>query len=181
MLEAVRAARVLGEIPADRADLLARRVRGIEVPLAGDRAGHVEVRDARLDDHALALEVDLDDPVHPREGDDDAVRDGQRAAREARSRPARDEGDAVAGAEPQHRLHLGGGAGEHDAGGLRAPAGQPVAVVRRELLRLGDHEPGAERLLELVHEAGWKGHAGDPTGGLRPPRRIGSRWTSAIR
>ncbi len=37
---------------------------------------------------------------------DHALGDGERAAREARAGSARDEGDAVAGAEPDDRLHL---------------------------------------------------------------------------
>ena len=38
VLEAVRAARVLGDVAADRADLLARRVGRVEEAVAGDRA-----------------------------------------------------------------------------------------------------------------------------------------------
>ena len=111
VLEAVGAAGVLGEVAADRADLLARGVGGVEIPLAGDCAGYVEVRHSGLDDDTLTLDVDLDDSVHPRERDDDAVRDRQRATREPRPRAAGDEGDAFAGAQAQHRLHLAGGAG----------------------------------------------------------------------
>ena len=61
VLEAVRAAGVLGDVAADRADLLAGGVGRVEEAVRRDRAGDVEVRDARLDDDALALEVDLED------------------------------------------------------------------------------------------------------------------------
>ena len=59
--EAVRATGVLGDVAADRADLLARRVGRVEETLVRDGARDVEVRDARLDDDALAREVDLED------------------------------------------------------------------------------------------------------------------------
>ena len=106
VLQAVRPARVLGQVAADRADLLARRIRGVEVALRRDGPCDVEVRDAGLDDDALALEVDLEDPVHPRDRDDDSLGDRQRAAREAGARAPGDERDAVAGAEPKDGLDV---------------------------------------------------------------------------
>ncbi len=76
VLEAVGAAGVLGDVAADRADLLARGVGRVEEACARDGARHVEVRDTRLDDHPLPVDVDLEHAVHPRERDDDAVGDG---------------------------------------------------------------------------------------------------------
>ena len=67
VLEAMRAARVLRDVAADRADLLRRRVGGVVEALGGDRLRHVEVGDARLDRDAAALDVDLEDPRQPRE------------------------------------------------------------------------------------------------------------------
>ena len=61
VLQAVRAARVLGHVAADRADLLARRIGRIEEPVGLDGAGDVEIRDAGLHDHSLRFEVDLED------------------------------------------------------------------------------------------------------------------------
>jgi hypothetical protein len=58
---------VLGDVAADRAHLLRRRIGCVEPAVGLDRACHVEVRDARLDDDALALEIDLEDAVQPRE------------------------------------------------------------------------------------------------------------------
>ena len=145
VLQAVRAARVLGDVAADRADLLARRVGRVEEAVGGDGARDVEVRDARLDDDALAREVDLEDPVHARERDDDASGDRRRAAREPGARAARDERHALAVAGAEHGLHVLGRAGEDDELGNRAVPGQPVALVDAELLRLGDDVLGAER------------------------------------
>ncbi len=154
----MRAARVLGDVAADRAHLLARRVGRVEVAVRRDRARDVEVRDARLDDDALALEVDLEDPVHPRERDDDPVGDRQRAAREPGARAARDERDALPRAEPDDRLDVLGRAREHDGGGLRAPAGEPVAVVVASCSGSVITCASPERGPQLVDEAGGERH-----------------------
>ena len=138
VLEAVRAAGVLGDVAADRADLLARRVGRVEEAVGRDGPRDVEVRDARLDDDALALEVDLEDPVHARERDDDAAGDRRRAAGEPGARAARDERHALAVAGAEHGLHVLRRAGQDDELGHRAMPGEPVALVDAELLRLGD-------------------------------------------
>ena len=156
-------ARVLRDVAADRAHLLARRIGRVEVAVVGDRPRDVEVRDAGLDDDALAREVDLEDPVEARDRDDDPVRDWERATREAGPRAAGDERDAVARAETHHRLHLLGRARKHDARRLGAPARQPVAVVGRELLGLGDDVLVAERVPEVADELRSERHDGDPT------------------
>ena len=91
VLQAVRAARVLRDVAADRADLLRGRVGRVVEAVLGDRARDVEIRDARLDDDLAAVEVDGGDPSHPRQRDHDAVGDRQRAAREAGPRAARHE------------------------------------------------------------------------------------------
>ena len=117
VLEAVGAARVLGDVAADRADLLARRVGRVVEALGGDRLRDVEVRHARLDDDAAALEVDLEDAVQPGERDHDAVGDRQRPAGEPGAGAARDERDAVLVAEPHDRLHVGRRAGSTTSSG----------------------------------------------------------------
>ena len=91
VLQAVRAAGVLGDVAADRAHLLARGIGRVEEPVGGDRARDVEVRDAGLDDDALARQVDLEDPVHAGERHDDASCHRRRAAGESGPRAARDE------------------------------------------------------------------------------------------
>ena len=163
VLEAVRAARVLGDVAADGADLLARRVGGVEEPVGRDGACDREIRHARLDDDPLAREIDLEDPVHPCDRDDDPLRHGQRAARETGAGTARDERDALAGAEAQHRPHLVGRARQDDTRRLRAPAREPVALVGRQVLRLRQHVGCTDRSFELVHQSGRKGHRRDPT------------------
>ncbi len=106
VLEAVRAARVLGDVAADRADLLARRVGRVVEAVWRHGLGHREIRDPRLDDHPPALEIDLDDPVHPGERDDDSVRVRHGPAREAGTRAAGHERHAVIVAGADDGLHV---------------------------------------------------------------------------
>ena len=145
VLETVRAACVLGDVAADRADLLARRIRCVEEAVRGDGARDVEVRHARLDDDALALEVDLDDPVHPRERDDDSACHRCGASGEAGAGSACNEWHALPVTRPKDRLDVLGRSGKNDELGDSAVPGEPVAFVYAELLRLGDDLGGAER------------------------------------
>src|SRR5712692_6771058 len=150
VLQAVGPARVFREVAADRADLLAGGV-GCVVPAAvGDGLRHVEVGDARLDDDAAARQVDVEDLVHARDGDDDALGDGHRPAGEPRPRAACDERNAVPVAGAEHRLHLVGRLREDDERRDDAISGQPVALVGLQLLGLGDDRPRRQRGLELA-------------------------------
>jgi hypothetical protein len=65
VLQAVRTAGVLGEVAADRADLLARGVGRVVEAGADHRLGHLQVRHAGLDDDPRGLELDPEDPSHP--------------------------------------------------------------------------------------------------------------------
>ena len=115
VLQAVRAAGVLGHVAADRAHLLARRVRRVEEAVRRDSARDVEVRDTGLDDDALGRQVELEDAVHARDRDHDPLRHRQRSARQSCARTARDERQPLAVAEAHDRLHLLRRAREHDA------------------------------------------------------------------
>ncbi len=129
----MRPARVLGHVAADRADDLARRVGRVE-EAGPDRRGDVRVRHARLDADAAVLEVDLQDPLHPREDDQHAVLDRQRAAREARARPAGDPRHLDARAGGDDLPHLLGGAGQHGRGRRDVVLQQAVRLVGAQLV-----------------------------------------------
>ena len=158
VLQAVRASGILGDVPADRAHLLARRIGRVEEAFACDGARDVEVRDARLDDDPLAVEVDLQDPVHPRERDDYPARHRRRSTGQAGAGAAGDEGHALARACPKHGLDVLRRAGQDDELRHRAMSGQAVALVDAELLGLGDDVLGAERRLQLGDEGGGQAH-----------------------
>ena len=61
VLQAVGAARVFGDVAADRADDLARGVGRVVVAERRDAPRDLEVRDARFDGHALVGDVDVTD------------------------------------------------------------------------------------------------------------------------
>ena len=93
VLHAAEPAGVGGDVAADRADLVRRRVGRVPEPVL--RGGRLDlgVERARLDDRDLAVGVDLD-RAHPLQAEHDAAVDrarpaGQPAAGAARARPAR--------------------------------------------------------------------------------------------
>ena len=140
VLEAVRAARVLGDVAADRADHLARRVGGIVVAERRDLAADLEVHDARLYRDALVRNVDVENPVEPSEDDQHAVWDGQRAARKTGSMPTRDERHARPMAEPHDLLDFRSGIWQHRDCGLRSEPGQRVGFIGEQLRGIA-HDP----------------------------------------
>ena len=127
VLQAVRAAGVLGDVAADRADLLARRIGRVVVAERRDLPGDLEVGDARLDRHALVRDVDVEHAVQPRQRDDEAARDRQRAAGQAGAVAARDERHARARAQPHDRLHLA----PPTTAARRPPASRAGGAARR--------------------------------------------------
>ena len=155
VLEAVRAARVLGDVAADRANLLRRRIRRVVEAGVGDGARDVEVRRRPARRRSGRADVDLEMRVHPRQRDDDSVRDRQRTAGEAGAGAARDERDHRLVAEPDDRLHLGRRGGQRNERGHDAPPGQPVALVGAQLFALPD-DLGRRR--EAVEELRRKRH-----------------------
>ena len=153
VLQAVRAAGVLGDVAADRADLLARRIGGVEVAVRRDRARDVEVRDAGLHDHAPALDVDLEDCVHAGERDDDTACDRRGASREPRARAAGDERDAGRVTRAHDGLHFFGRPGKRNELRDSAVPGEPVALVHAELLELRDDVLSPECAPKLLDES----------------------------
>ncbi|MDE3177811.1 MAG: aminotransferase class III-fold pyridoxal phosphate-dependent enzyme, partial [Pseudomonadota bacterium] len=93
VLETVRAARVLGHVPADRADDLAGRIGRVEVAERPCRVAHRQVGDSRLHDRALAGDVDRDDAPHPRGHDQHPVGVRHGTAGQASARAAGHERD----------------------------------------------------------------------------------------
>ena len=139
VLEAVRAAGVLGDVAADRADLLARRIGRVVVAEGRDLTRDLEVGHAGFHRDALVGDVDLEDAIEARQRDDDAARDRQRAARQARPVAARNERHLRPRAELDDGLHLGRGRRENDGRGRFAKVSQPVAFVRQEVQRVVQH------------------------------------------
>ena len=93
--EAVGPAGVGGDVAADRAGLLRRRVGRVVEAEVRDRTAEVEVEDARLDPGDPRLDVDLQHTVHLGGHDDQRVVDGRRAARQPGAAAAGHERPAV--------------------------------------------------------------------------------------
>jgi hypothetical protein len=118
VLEAVGATGVLSKVAADRTDLLARRVGSEVVPVRLRGLRQLEIDDARFDDGALVVEVDLEDVAHLRHHDQDAVGVRQGPSGEAGSRAPGDEGYASGRAGLHDGGHLFGGFRQDHQGGM---------------------------------------------------------------
>ena len=105
VLHAAQAAGVGGDVAADRADLVGRRVRRVPEAVLARGGLHLRVEGTRLDDGHLAVGIDLDGP-HPLEAQHDAAVDGARAAGEPRPRTSRHHRDAVGRRPADRGLHL---------------------------------------------------------------------------
>src|SRR5690606_31772344 len=142
--EAVGPARVVGDVAADRAGLLARRVRGEVQPVRGERPGEVEVHDAGLHPGDPLRGVDLEDAVHLGGDDHDRVADRHGAAGQAGARAPGDEGTTVPPGDADRGGDLLGGQREAHDGGLAVEHGG-VAAVERELDAVGAYTVGGQR------------------------------------
>ena len=120
VLHAAQAAGVRAEVPADRALLVAGGIRGVEEAPLGDGLLERRIDDSGLDDRDKVALVDLDDAVHPREGDRQGALDAGGSSAEARAGAARDDRHAMARGElhdPGHLCRLRRqGDGERQAG-----------------------------------------------------------------
>jgi hypothetical protein len=138
VLQAVRPAGVLRDVAPDGADLLAGRVGRVVVAAGPYRLGDVQVDHARLDDGALVVDVDLQDAAHAGSDDQYAVGAGERTPGQPGTRAARDVRDAFGGAGPDDLGDLLGPVRQDHDPGRRPVVGQPVALVRAQLSRVGN-------------------------------------------
>jgi hypothetical protein len=100
---------------------------------------HVVVHRARLHHAEQVVPVDLQDPVHPGQVEDDAAVDRVGPAGQAGTGAARHDRRAELGADPHDLLDLGLRAGPHARG--RAPGRRPFGLVMgdgREDVGIGD-------------------------------------------
>ena len=147
----MRPARVIRDHPADGAGSAAPGIGGKEQPVTGERRLQIREHQARLDDGLKIGPVDLEDPAHLGERHDDPTARGDRAARLAGPRPARDDRGPRVRRHPHRGHDVGGGLGDdHDVGTPPHPKRpeRGVVRVRLERRRIVDHpivrEHGAE-------------------------------------
>ncbi len=94
--QAVRPAGVLGDVAADGAGALAGGVGGVVEAVLRDGLAQLQVDDAGLDQRGQVLDVDLEDALHARHGDEHAAHGRDGAAAEAGAGAARHHGQVVA-------------------------------------------------------------------------------------
>ena len=148
--EAVGAAGIEGDVAADGADRLARRIGRVVEAERNRRRRDVEVDHAGLD-HGDAIDrVDLEDAGQPVERDDDAVDVRHRPAGQAGAAAAGDERHAGLGAQAHDRDDLVGRVRQDDGARTRPERRQAVRLEGGQAGRRGDdpgrrHHPGERR------------------------------------
>ena len=138
VLQAVRPAGVLRHVAADRAHHLAGRVGRVEQAERRRGLAHRQVRHAGLHHRAPAHRVDLDNGTHPGHHDQHAALVRQRPAGQAGAAAAGHERHPGPRAFGHHRGHLGGRTWQHHQRGYAPVRGEPVALIRAQVQRIGD-------------------------------------------
>src|SRR5262245_3248006 len=103
VLETMRATGVLGDVAADGACALARRIRRVVIAEGRHCVCHLEIRHAWFDGDAEVRNVDVEDAIEVRQLDHDSFWRRQRAAGEAGAVATCDERYRMAMAEPDDR------------------------------------------------------------------------------
>lgn len=172
VLEAARAACVLGDVAADGRSLQAGRVGGVEKPRFFRRRLQVGGDHPRLDHGQGVLAVEAQDAVHAREDQHHAALDGQRPAAVADAGAARHQRHGVLTAEGD-----GGGdvlvalGADDGVGEVFHPGG--VVGIAQQVLAVGEHLVPADSRDQLFYRF-FLDHS-DPCGdyrGSRPGRQI---------
>ncbi len=118
-----------------------------------DGPGQSGVDHAGLDDGDAVDRVDLQDPVHLRQGEHDAAVGGVRGAGQPGAGTLRDDRDAQGGGGAHHVLDLFGRTGQHDhgRGAGRAEARHVVGVGGRDV-GVGEDRLGGEAAEQEVDQ-----------------------------
>ena len=150
VLEAMHAAGILGDVAADGAGDLARRVGRVIEAVRPGLLRDAQVRDAGLHARLAAEEVDGEDAVELRERHQDAVGERQRAARKAGSRAACNDGCVRRARHAKDLRDLALVRGDHRGERRLAVSREPVAFVGLELFALEEHGAARQGLREAA-------------------------------
>ena len=146
----------------------ARRIGRPPQAVRRERRREVVRDDAGLHDRRLVLHVDREHPVHAAQVEHDRPGGADRAAGEPGAGPARDDGHAVRGGQPERRPHVIDSGGAHD--GERRLRRRPAAAVGADPVQLGGvrAQRGPDGRGELVEER----HADQPRDARGGGRRV---------
>jgi hypothetical protein len=106
VLEAVRAAGIFGDIPADGTHLLTRRIGRVVEAVRRDLSCNLQIRDARLNGDTAIRDVHIEHPIEPREPDKDTTGNRHGAAGQPAAVATRDKRNVVPIAQPHDFLNL---------------------------------------------------------------------------
>ena len=135
ILQAMHPARILGDVAADRAGNLARRIGGVVKAMRRGRFADREVADARLNRRGAGMRIDLYDPIELRQRQQHAGAMGQCAARQACASAAGYHRDRACMTEPKHLRDLDLRLREDDNHRQLTVQHEAIALVRLRLLR----------------------------------------------
>ncbi len=152
VFQAMRAAGIGGDVAADGAGDLARRVRRIEEAFGCGGLGDADIGEAGLDAGNAVGRVDRQNLVHAREAEHDRVLERQRAAAKRGAGPARHDLDVVLVAEAQDLADLLGGGRQHDRERQAAIGGERVGLEGAAPFLVGDHARVGSELFELLND-----------------------------
>ena len=154
VLQAMHAARILGDVAADRARDLARRIGRVVEALGRDCVADREVGDAGLRDDAAVRVVDVEYSIELTEADDDGVGRRYRAARQRRAGAARHDLHAFARGVAQDRGDFGRRLRQRDGERPLSVRRQRIGLVRREPHVVVDDVAFAHEPAERAHDLG---------------------------
>ena len=154
VLEAMRTARVLGHVAADRACRLGGGVGGVVEPVRPSRDRELRVDHPRLQHGAPVRGIDLEDPVHARGAYDDRAVQRHRTPRQARSGPPGHDGEAMPRDSAHDSPRLGCRSRQDDRAGTMAVGGEGVRLVDEQAVRVDDDGVTPHDLDERPGEGG---------------------------
>ncbi len=146
VLEAMRTARVLGDVATNGAGALARRVGSKEIPSGFDPIAQLEIDDTWLDQRHPVVVIDIEDIRHTRERDNDAPTLRNRSAGETGAGSARHDRQVVSARNPHHIRHLLHRSRKHDRsrfGRLDCGIDRPVVFIDEQVRGTAEDVPDA--------------------------------------
>ena len=165
IFQRVRPAAVGGDVAADRAGALARRIGSVMKAGAFQRLVEPGIHHARLNDGIAIAEIDFLDRLHPRQHDHHAAADRQAAAGQTRARPARHKRHAMLVRQPHDVGDLLGRARKHDHIGAVLFDHKAVALVDEQIGMSRQHAIESHYFAKFVNQNGQRGggHASETT------------------
>src|SRR5215467_13599644 len=134
VLQTMRATRIFRDVTADAANGLRRRVGCVEISVGVDAPSDVKIDHTRFDDDTRVGYINIEDPVHAREAENNTIFDGERTAAQASAGTPRDERNFFPMADSHDGLYLLGGSREENGTGQNSEIGEAVAFVSVKLL-----------------------------------------------